>query len=165
MRTCSPWRHPMTAYKSLLYLIIEASLFALYIPLAFLRAGSRIETGIISLLAIPLWLIGSLIVLRCFWDFTFKGRGTPLPSDPPQELVITGFYRYVRNPIYVGVLLIFLGHFLWFGYWALLTYTVIAFIIVHLFITFYEEPTLKRKFGAVYEDYLKRVPRWIPKFR
>src|SRR5690242_19976717 len=111
MRTCSPWRHPMTAYKSLLYLIIEASLFALYIPLAFLRAGSRIQTGIISLLAIPLWLIGSLIVLRCFWDFTFKGRGTPLPSDPPQELVITGFYRYVRNPIYVGVLLIFLGHF------------------------------------------------------
>ncbi len=155
----------MTVYKSLLYLIIEAGLFALYIPLALLRGGPRIETGIISLLAIPLWLIGSLVVLGCFWDFTFKGRGTPVPTDPPKELVVTGFYRYVRNPIYVGVLSIFLGHFLWFGYLALLIYTMFAFIGVHLFIVLYEEPTLKRKFGAAYEDYLKRVPRWIPKIR
>jgi protein-S-isoprenylcysteine O-methyltransferase Ste14 len=155
----------MTAYKSLLYLIFEAGVFALYIPLALLRVGPRIETGIISVLAIPLWLIGSLMILRCFWDFTLKGRGTPVPSDPPKELVITGFYRYVRNPIYVGVLLIFLGHFLCFGYWALLIYTVFAFIGVHPFVVLYEEPTLKRKFGASYEDYLKRVPRWIPKFR
>jgi protein-S-isoprenylcysteine O-methyltransferase Ste14 len=155
----------MTAYKSLLYLIFEAGVFALYIPLALLRVGSRIETGIISVLAIPLWLIGSLMILRCFWDFTLKGRGTPVPSDPPKELVISGFYRYVRNPIYVGVLSIFLGHFLWFGYWALLIYTVLAFIGVHIFIVLYEEPTLKRNFGASYEDYLKRVPRWIPKFR
>jgi len=155
----------MTAYKSLFYLIFEAGLFALYIPLTLLRVGSRTETGIISLLAIPLWLIGSLIVLRCFCDFTFKGRGTPVPMDPPKELVVTGFYRYVRNPIYVGVLLIFLGHFLWFGYWALLIYTVFAFIGVHSFVVLYEEPTLTRKFGLAYEEYLKRVPRWIPKVR
>ena len=155
----------MTVYKSLLYLIIEAGLFALYIPLGLLRSGPRLETGVVSWLAIPLWLIGSLVVLSCFWDFTFKGRGTPVPSDPPRELVVTGFYRYVRNPIYVAVLLIFLGHFLWFGYWALLTYTVMAFIGVHVFVVLYEEPTLKRKFGAVYEEYLNRVPRWIPKFR
>jgi protein-S-isoprenylcysteine O-methyltransferase Ste14 len=145
----------MAVYKSLLYLLVEAGLFALYIPLVLLRNGPRIETGVFSLLSIPLWLIGSLIVLRCFWDFTFKGRGTPVPTDPPKELVITGFYRYVRNPIYVGVLLIFLGHFLWFGYWALLLYTLLS----------YEEPTLKRKFGQVYEEYLKNVPRWIPKLR
>ena len=155
----------MTAYKSLLYLIIEAGLFALYIPLTLLRAGPRIHTGVISFLAIPLWLIGSLVVLSCFWNFTFKGRGTPIPSDPPKELVITGPYRYVRNPIYVGVLLIFLGHFLWFGYWAMLIYTVSAFIGVHLFVLLYEEPTLKRKFGAAYEDYLKRVPRWMPRLK
>ena len=155
----------MTAFKSLLYLIVEAGLFALYIPLTFLRTGSRIEMGIISFLAIPVWLIGTLLVLWCFWDFTFKGHGTPAPIDPPKELVITGFYRYVRNPIYVGVLLIFLGHFLWFGYLALLLYTVFAFIGVHAFIVWYEEPTLKRKFGAAYEEYLKRVPRWIPRLK
>jgi len=153
----------MTTLKSLLYLIMEAGLFALYIPLAFLRTGTWIKTGVLAFLAIPLWLIGTLIVLRCFWDFTFKGRGTPAPIEPPKELVVTGFYRYVRNPIYVGVLLIFLGHFLWFGYLALLTYTLIAFIGVHFFIILYEEPTLEKKFGPAYEDYLKRVPRWLPK--
>ena len=153
----------MTTYKSLLYLILEAGLFALYIPLTFFRTGSRIEMSFISFLAIPLWLIGASMVLRCFWDFTFKGRGTPIPIDPPKELVVTGFYRYVRNPIYVGVSSIFLGHFFWFGYWALLIYTVFAFIGVHLFVVLYEEPTLKGKFGAAYVEYLKRVPRWIPK--
>lgn len=155
----------MTAYKSLLYLVMEAGLFALYIPLTLLRSGPRIETGVISWLAIPLWLAGSLVVLRCFWDFTFKGRGTPVPMDPPRELVVTGFYRYVRNPIYAGVFLIFLGHFLWFGYWSLLMYIMLAFLGAHLFIVLYEEPTLKRKFGTSYEEYLKRVPRWIPRFR
>ena len=155
----------MTVYKSLLYLIFEAGLFALYIPLALLRTGTRIETGALSFLAIPLWLVGGLTVLWCFWNFTYQGRGTPDPTDPPKELVTTGPYRYVRNPIYVGVVLIFLGYFLWFGYWALLMYTVLAFLGVHFFIVLYEEPMLKRKFGAVYEDYLRKVPRWIPKFR
>jgi protein-S-isoprenylcysteine O-methyltransferase Ste14 len=158
-------RHLIIVHKSLLYLIFEAGLFALYVPLALLRSGPRIETGLICLLAIPLWLIGGLMVLWCFWDFTFKGRGTPVPMDPPKELVVTGLYRYLRNPIYAGVLSIFLGHFLWFGYWALLMYTAFAFIGVHAFVILYEEPTLKRKFGATYEDYLKRVPRWIPRFR
>ncbi len=155
----------MNIYKSLLYLIVEAGLFALYIPLALLRSGPRIETGVISFLAIPFWLVGSLTVLWCFWDFTFKGRGTPNPIDPPKELVVSGPYRYARNPIYVGVMLIFLAHFLWFGYWTLLIYTVLAFIGVHVFIILYEEPTLKKRFGASYENYLKSVPRWIPKFR
>ena len=155
----------MTAYKSLLYLIIEAGLFALYVPLKLLHTGPRIETGLISWLAIPLWLIGSLVILACFWSFTFTGRGTSVPTDPPKALVITGPYHYVRNPIYVGVLLIFLGHFLWFGYWTLLIYVVSAFIGVHFFIVLYEEPTLKRKFGVEYEEYLKRVPRWIPRFK
>ena len=154
----------MTALKSLLYLIVEAGLFALYIPLGLLRSGPRMETGIIAFLALPLWLIGSLIILWCFWDFTFRGYGTPVPSDPPKELVITGPYRYVRNPIYIGVLSIFLGHFLWFGYWVLLMYTALAFMGVHFFVIWYEEPTLKRKFGAAYEEYLRRVPRWIPRF-
>ena len=153
----------MTVLKSLLYLVFEAGIFALYIPLRLLRSGPRLETGMLSWLAIPLWLMGSLIILRCFWDFARRGRGTPVPTDPPKELVVTGFYRYVRNPIYVGAMLIFLGHFLWFGYWALLLYTVLALIGVHLFILLYEEPTLKRKFGTAYEDYLNHVPRWIPR--
>jgi protein-S-isoprenylcysteine O-methyltransferase Ste14 len=153
----------MIVYRSLLYLVFEAGLFALYIPLALLRSGPRLETGFVSFLAIPLWLLGSLIVLWSFWTFTFMGRGTPYPPDPPRELVTTGPYHYVRNPIYVGVVLIFSGHFLWFGNWALLLYTVLSFIGVHSFIVLYEEPTLKKRFGAVYEEYLQQVPRWVPK--
>jgi len=155
----------MTVFKSLLYLLLEAGLFALYVPLALLRSGPRLETGAIAWLALPLWLLGSLVILLCFWSFTFQGRGTPIPIDPPKELVASGPYRYVRNPIYVGVLLIFLGHFLWFGYWGLLMYAVLTFIGVHFFVVLYEEPNLKRRFGASYEEYLKRVPRWIPRIK
>ena len=106
-----------------------------------------------------------MILLWSFWNFLIEGRGTPAPLDPPKKLVAVGFYRYVRNPMYVGVLLILIGHFLWFKNVWLLVYTVVAFLIVHLFVTLYEEPTLKRKFGASYETYLKEVPRWIPRVR
>lgn len=135
-----------------------------YIPLVLLRRGPQIETGVLAYLALPLWLVGGVILLWSFWNFLIEGRGTPAPIDPPKELVAVGFYRYVRNPMYFGVLLILLGHFLWFGFWGLLAYTALAFVVVHLFVTRYEEPTLKRKFGAAYEDYLQKVPRWIPRW-
>jgi protein-S-isoprenylcysteine O-methyltransferase Ste14 len=155
----------MTAFKSLLFFILAPGMVAGYIPLALMRGGSQLEMGFFSYLAFPFWLIGSVILLWSFWNFLFQGRGTPAPIDPPKELVATGFYRYVRNPMYVGVLAIIIGHFLWFGYWNLLIYAVVVFIGFNAFVTFYEEPTLKRKFGVSYEDYLKRVPRWIPRIR
>jgi protein-S-isoprenylcysteine O-methyltransferase Ste14 len=136
-----------------------------YIPLTLLRRGSQIETGVFAYLAFPLWFIGATILLWSFWNFLIQGRGTPAPIDPPKELVAVGFYRYVRNPMYVGIFLTLIGHFLWFGYWSLLIYAIAVFIGFHTFVTYYEEPTLKRKFGASYEDYLNHVPRWIPKFR
>lgn len=155
----------MTALKSLLFLIVAPGMVAGYIPLVLLRKGPQIETGFFAYLAFPLWIIGGVILLWSFWNFLIEGRGTPAPIDPPKKLVATGFYRYVRNPMYVGVLLILIGHFLWFKNVWLILYTVVAFLIVHLFVTLYEEPTLKRKFGARYEEYLKKVPRWIPRFR
>jgi protein-S-isoprenylcysteine O-methyltransferase Ste14 len=155
----------MTALRSLLFLIVAPGMVAGYIPLALLRSGAQIETGAFAYLALPLWLIGSIILLWSFWNFLAEGHGTPAPIDPPRELVATGFYRYVRNPMYVGVLAVIIGHFLWFGYWNVLTYAIVVFIGFNTFVAYYEEPTLKRKFGAAYEDYLKRVPRWIPKFK
>jgi protein-S-isoprenylcysteine O-methyltransferase Ste14 len=155
----------MTALRSLLFLVIAPGMVAGYIPLAFFRSGSQIETGFFAWLAFPLWAIGGAILLWSFWNFLIQGRGTPAPVDPPKELVAAGFYRYVRNPMYVGVLLIIIGHFLWFKTISLIIYAAIVFLCFHLFVTQYEEPTLKRKFGASYESYLKRVPRWIPRFR
>jgi protein-S-isoprenylcysteine O-methyltransferase Ste14 len=136
-----------------------------YIPLALLRQGPRIETGLLAYLALPLWAMGGVILLWSFWNFLHEGRGTPAPVDPPKELVAVGFYRYVRNPMYVGVLAANLGHFFWFGYWSLLIYTLVVFVAFNTFVAYYEEPTLRRKFGAAYEDYLQNVPRWIPRFR
>lgn len=155
----------MTALKSLLFLIVAPGVVAGYIPLALLRRGAQIETGFFAYLAFPLWTIGGIILLWSFWNFLTQGRGTPAPIDPPKELVATGFYRYVRNPMYVGVLAMILGHFLWFGYWNLLIYTIIVFFAFHTFVTYYEEPTLKSNFGAAYEEYRKKVPRWIPRLR
>jgi protein-S-isoprenylcysteine O-methyltransferase Ste14 len=152
----------MTAFKSLLFLIAAPGMVAGCIPLALLRRGLQVETGVAAYLAFPLWLIGGVILLWSFWNFLREGRGTPAPVDPPKELVAVGFYRYVRNPMYVGILAMIIGHFLWFGYWNLLVYLVIVFIAFYSFVTFYEEPALKKKFGAAYEDYLRRVPGWIP---
>ena len=136
-----------------------------YIPLALLRHGPQLETDILAYLAFPFWLLGGIILLWSFWNFLAQGRGTPAPIDPPRVLVAVGFYRYVRNPMYVGVLALVIGHFLWFGYWYLLIYAIVVFLAFHTFVIYYEEPTLKRIFGAAYEEYLKRVPRWIPKVR
>ena len=154
----------MTALKSLLFLILAPGMVAGYIPLALLRRGSQVETGFLAYLAFPLWLIGGVILLWSFWNFLIQGRGTPAPTDPPKDLVAAGFYRYVRNPMYVGIMAMIIGHFLWFGYWNLLFYTLVVFAAFHTFVTYYEEPTLKRKFGQSYEEYLKEVPRWIPRF-
>lgn len=136
-----------------------------YIPLVLLRKGTQIETGIFAYLAFPLWAFGLIILLWSFWNFLVQGRGTPSPTDPPRELVAVGFYRYVRNPMYVGILATIMGHFLWFGSWTLLLYAVVVFIAFHTFVTYYEEPTLKRNFGAGYEEYLRNVPRWLPRIR
>ncbi len=155
----------MTALKSLLYFILAPGMVAGVIPLVMLRTGSQIQTGLLSYLACPLWLIGLAMLLWCFWDFLARGRGTPAPIDPPKKLVVSGLYNYVRNPMYVGVLLVILGHFLWFGFWGLLIYAAVISLAFHTFVTLYEEPNLKKRFGATYEDYLQRVPRWIPKFK
>ena len=110
-------------------------------------------------------VLGFSVALRCIWDFGRTGRGTPAPVVPPQRLVVVGFYRYVRNPMYVGF---FLG---WTGLWVVfgkasrgvLVILLVAMAAVALFVNFYEEPTLKKKFGADYEEYRRNVPRWIPR--
>jgi protein-S-isoprenylcysteine O-methyltransferase Ste14 len=106
---------------------------------------------------------GAAFYLWCAWEFAAAGLGTPAPIDPPKVLVARGLYRVVRNPMYVGVLLVLLGESLVFGSWALLRYAVLVWLCFHLFVVLYEEPALRRKFGASYEGYRKRVWRWTPR--
>ena len=112
-------------------------------------------------------VLGFSVALRCVWDFGRTGRGTPAPFVPPQRLVVVGFYRYVRNPMYVGF---FAG---WIGLWVVfgrvnrstLVVAIVAIAAVVLFVKFYEEPTLRKMFGADYDEYCGNVPRWIPRIR
>ncbi|MEW6085584.1 MAG: isoprenylcysteine carboxylmethyltransferase family protein [Chloroflexota bacterium] len=155
----------MTVLKSILFLILAPGTVAGFIPLGLLRTGSQMQLGFLSYLAFPLWLIGIAMLVWCFWDFVQKGKGTPAPTEPPKELVVTGLYNHVRNPMYVGIASIIIGHFLWFGFWNLLIYTAVVVIAFHSFVTLYEEPNLRQRFGAAYEEYLTRVPRWIPRVK
>ena len=76
-----------------------------------------------------------------------------------------GLYRYIRNPMYVGVLLVVAGEAILFASWSILVYALCAASGFHLFVLCYEEPALRRKFGAAYDEYVQRVPRWLPHIR
>jgi protein-S-isoprenylcysteine O-methyltransferase Ste14 len=106
---------------------------------------------------------GVALYLWCVWLFAAVGRGTPGPWDAPRRFVAVGPYRWVRNPIYVSALLVVLGEAWLFLSPPLLAYAGAMAIGSHLFVVGYEEPTLRRRFGHVYEDYLASVRRWIPR--
>jgi protein-S-isoprenylcysteine O-methyltransferase Ste14 len=114
--------------------------------------------------------IGALLILAglpglvdSFARFALQGLGTPAPIAPPQNLVVTGLYRYVRNPMYVSVLAVILGQALLLSDWRLALYGALFWTACHLFVLAYEEPTLKRTFGAEYEAFRANVQRWIPR--
>ena len=105
---------------------------------------------------------GLVPIVASFVEFT-KANGTPVPVASPPRLVVSGFYRYVRNPIYVGFLVMLLGEALLFGSLGLLKYAAVAWCIGAAAVHWYEEPTLARKFGAEYQDYRRAVRAWIPR--
>lgn len=102
-------------------------------------------------------------VIDSFVRFALEGLGTPAPIAPTQKLVITGLYRYVRNPIYVGVVAVIFGQALLLGDLRLLWYAALLWLFFHFFVLVYEEPTLKQTFAAEFEDFRANVPRWIPR--
>jgi protein-S-isoprenylcysteine O-methyltransferase Ste14 len=107
--------------------------------------------------------IGIAVVLEGFARFALEGIGTPAPAFPTRHLVVNGSYRFVRNPMYVAVTALILGQALFLGDVRLLEYAIVPWLAAHLFVLYYEEPTLRRSFGAEYENYRAYVPRWIPR--
>lgn len=150
--------------KNLVFTLVVPGTIAFYLPWRIAR-GEPIGSPGYVLSSMLLVLLGGTIYLWCLWDFAAFGRGTPAPIDPPKLLVARGPYRYTRNPMYVGVLTVILGWAVLFRSLALLLYAFAVFAVVHLFVVFYEEPHLRRVFGAQYEDYCSRVGRWIPAMR
>lgn len=114
-------------------------------------------------IGVLLVLGGVAIVVDSFARFALHGVGTPAPVFPTRHLVVQGAYRYVRNPMYLAVTATILGQALILGDTDLVVYALIPWLAAHFFVIAYEEPTLRRTFGAEYETYCTHVPRWIPR--
>ncbi len=156
--------------KAILALTTGAAFLALWFWLLPGWLGFRLETSGMWhwrwLAGIPS-VLGFAVAIRCVWDFGWTGRGTPVPVAPPKRLVVVGYYRYVRNPMYAGFAAGWIGLWVVFGRPDPLLICAVAAVAlgVHLFVVFYEEPTLHKKFGAKYEEYCRNVSRWWPRLR
>ena len=120
---------------------------------------------VVQLLGLLVLAASILVLLEAFARFALQGVGTPAPIAPTQHLVVTGLYRYIRNPMYVAVVAAILGQSMILGNLTLLLYAAVVWLITHLFVVTYEEPTLRRKFGDEYAELCANVPRWIPRLR
>lgn len=161
------WPSAWLAVRGLLWTILLPGFFAGYVPWRFFGIGRvRVDlfrpAHVLGLLCIGL---GAALLAACILEFARSGRGTLSPVDPPRHLVVRGLYRYVRNPMYLSVTTIVFGEALLTYSAALGVYCAIWFLVANLFVIGYEEPILRRRFGATYDEYTQEVGRWIPRFR
>src|SRR5712692_8569126 len=157
----------MVALKTLIFTILVPGTVAGIVPWLLLQSSGEAAN-----LTLSLWLIGLLPLLLgvglyfwCAGAFTFIGKGTPAPIDAPKFLVREGPYQWVRNPMYLAVLSVVIGEAMLFHSLLLVGYALLVWTVVHLFVVFVEEPSLRRQFGKSYETYLRVVPRWLPCLR
>jgi len=149
-------------------LAVGASFLTLWFWLLPAWLGFHVDPASVALwrwIAVVPAILGFAVAVRCVWDFGWTGHGTPAPVIPPTRLVVVGFYRYVRNPMYLGFLTGWAGLWVVFGRASAeaIIVAVIAVVGVDLFVRLYEEPHLLSVFGAEYEDYCRNVRRWLPR--
>jgi len=132
-----------------------------FVPWLLLSRHPNLAAGAGFVAGLALISLGALIYLRCARDFIFAGHGTPAPYDPPKLLVERGLYRYTRNPMYVGVTAALAGEALLFHSVTMAIYAAVVATGFHLRVVRYEERVLRQAFGAQFEDYCRRVPRWL----
>jgi protein-S-isoprenylcysteine O-methyltransferase Ste14 len=153
----------LLALRAIFFVLLLPGTVAGYVPFLILRAADRLrvpEFSPSSVGASILVIAGSGVLLRCVWDFFAKGKGTLAPIDPPRVLVVSGLYRFTRNPMYNGVLALILGEAWLLGSVSLLKYSLLVLVFFHLFVVLYEEPALTSQFGESYRAYRRAVPRW-----
>ena len=149
--------------KVIFLIILVPGTIVAILPYLILNRSGPIDWPGISVMGIFAFVFGVVcagVSLYCAWGFAVYGHGTPAPIDPPKVLVTQGLYKFNRNPMYVGVIGVILSEALFFGSMSLLFYAALLWFGCHLFIIFYEEPHLRRKFGTKYQEYCRRVPRW-----
>lgn len=151
---------------SILFLFVAPGIVAGAIPWAI--SAYRFEPSLLGLEPLR-WLgalsltLGAALLIETFARFALQGLGTPAPIAPTRTLVVTGSYRFVRNPMYVAVVSLIVGQALLFGNWGVLIYGAIIWLTVHLFVLTYEEPTLRNTYGIQYDIYCRNVHRWLPR--
>lgn len=151
-------------FRTLIFTIFVPGLWTVLVPYWVIGRGTRLGLGGTTIVGGLLVVAGVALYLMCaFWGFALRGKGTPAPIDPPKKLVVEGPYRVVRNPMYWAVLCVMLGEATVFRSLPLAEIGCAFFAFTMLFVMFYEEPILREKFGAEYEAYCRRVPRWIPR--
>lgn len=150
--------------RNLLFVAIMPGTVAVYVPLA-LTWGREAAGTPWAVIAAALFALGAGLAGWCVWDFAVIGRGTPAPIDAPKRLVTRGPYAVARNPMYVGMLLALVGWLALYPTAALAIYAAAVALGFHVWVVFYEEPHLRRVFGAEYDDYCSRVGRWFPRLR
>lgn len=148
--------------RNLAFIVVVPGLGGFWVPWRILaRTRDSLIPGAWE--AVPVTVAGAALYAWCAWNFAAVGGGTPGPWDAPSRLVATGPYRWVRNPVYIGALLVVLGESWLFLSLPLLAYAGSMAACFHLFILGYEEPALRRRFGRAYLEYRQAVPRWIPR--
>ncbi len=150
------------ALRNLLFTIVVPGLGAVGAPWWILTHSGAVPRPV-AWYALVLIVAGAVLYLVCLWTFGTVGQGTPGPWDAPRRVVAVGPYAWVRNPIYLGALVVVVGEAWLFLSLPLLVYALAMAIGFHLFVVGYEEPTLRRRFGDRYVDYLRTVPRWLPR--
>jgi len=153
---------------SAVFLVIAPGTLAVYVP--WLLDSWRMAPPLLGFtpfrwLGAILIAVGLPVLLDSFARFAWQGLGTPAPVAPPKHLVVTGLYRYVRNPMYVAVTSLILGQGLLFGNVNVLEFGLVVWLCFHLFVLAYEEPTLRNKFGDEYRQFCANVHRWLPRIR
>lgn len=148
--------------RNLVFTVVVPGLGGALVPWWILTSHGRTAAPA-AWAALPIIVAGTALYVWCVWNFAAVGRGTPGPWDAPSRVVAAGPYRWVRNPIYLAALLIVLGQAWLFLSLPLLAYAGTMAVFFHLFVTGYEEPALRRRFGATYLRYRRAVPRWIPR--
>lgn len=152
--------------RAVTYAALFTGLILVYLPARVLSWSgiSRPEAiAVMQVAGIAVGASGAATALWCVFAFALLGRGTPAPFDPPRRLVVRGPYRLVRNPMYVGAGLALIGAALFYESIPLFAFAGLFFLATHLFVIWYEEPTLRRKFGDEYDAYARRVRRWRPR--
>jgi protein-S-isoprenylcysteine O-methyltransferase Ste14 len=157
----------MLLLRAIFFTILQPGMVTVLIPYWLISSRGKVilsNYGPIRWLGLPLIIVGASALLWCIWNFFSSGRGTISPIDPPKSLVVAGLYKYVRNPMYVAVIAILLGEAIFFMSASILIEAGIFFILANLFVAYYEEPILRRRFGLSYESYARAVPRWLPRY-